>query len=142
MKKRILFFVLLVGIVGTALAFGGHASFMKDPARMVVKVLDFRLDLSDAQEAEVLKLLQPAVAELREERMKQIGNPGELIKKVGEGKLTREDVVSVMEKRQKFVQAHQEKISTLVMGVYQILSETQKKELASIIQEHADKLLK
>ena len=141
MKKVFLIFVLVVGVVGTALAFGGHP-FLKDPARMVVKALDFRLDLTDAQESAILNLLRPAIAELSQERKKQMDKPEELLKKVGDGTLSKDDVKTVMIKRRAFAEAHQDKIAGLVVDVYKVLTETQRKELAGIMQEHLDRLMK
>jgi Spy/CpxP family protein refolding chaperone len=140
MKQKMLLLGLLVFILGSGFAFSAGKEIHRDPAKVIIWLLDFRLDLSEAQEQEMKKILDPAVAEFRAERKKALVAPEEMLKKFGDGQLVKADLLQIMERRRKFAETHQEKVAETVIKVYQVLTPSQRQTAVAFMQSHLDRI--
>jgi len=130
MKKALLLVALLsIGILGTGFAFSGE-SFQKDPVRIIVWLLDFRLNLSDSQEEQITQILQPVVATIRSQHQKHKTFACDLATKIGEGTLAKEDILAAMNLRQKSAKANQSMVADAILNVYKALNEEQRKTIS------------
>ncbi|MBF0502660.1 MAG: periplasmic heavy metal sensor [Candidatus Riflebacteria bacterium] len=142
MKKIFVVTILLVSVLAlSGFGFQEKSEFMKNPAKVVVWLLDFKLDLSDTQKKEVRGILEPVFAEIRSEHKKLISNPDELIAKIRNGKLEKLDITQKMEKRREFAAGYQEKAAETILKVYQVLTPEQRETLATIIKGHIDQIM-
>ena len=141
MKKHMLVALLLVGIVGlSGFAFQGKSELLKNPAKVVVWLLDFKLDLTDAQKKEVRGILDPFFTELKSEHKALMTKTDELIDKVKSGKLEKADITQRMEKRREFAASHQDKFAEIILKVYGVLTAEQRGKIASLIGERVAEL--
>ncbi len=141
MKKIFVAGVLLVGILTlSGFAFQDKPEFLKNPAKVVVWLLDFKLDLSDAQEKDIRGILEPVFSEIRTEHQKLLSDSDEILNKIKSGKLEKSDIVSRMEKRREFRAAHQDKVADSILKVYKVFTDQQRETIAGIIKGHLDRI--
>lgn len=141
MKKLVVAVILLVSVLGLSGFVSEKTDFLKNPTKIVIWLLDFKLDLSDPQKKEIRGILEPAFAEMREEHKKAMTHVDELVAKVRTGKLEKTDITSRMEKRREFAASHQDKAADTILKVYQVFTPEQRETLASSIQNRFNQIM-
>ena len=136
MKKSLLLVALLsIAVLGTGFAFAEGGPFQRDPVRLIVWLLDFRLNLTDTQEASISAILKPVVAELRAKHIQHKAFAESMAAKIGEGTLSQADIVSAMELRQKTAQENRATVAATIFKVYQILTPAQRQTISANMQK-------
>lgn len=143
MKKIVMSLALvLVVVLGSGFAFQGAQGVARDPVKVLVWLLDFKLDLTDAQEQEIRGIVQPVFVELKAERTKDLAPAREIIGKIKDGKLEKADVTGAMERRRAFAAAHQDKIAATVVAVFQVLTPEQRATLGTLMETRLNEAVK